>query len=130
VFTTLAAMLHLGEDGRPVLPWLVGALLPYPAAFVITLGVNVPLKDGIKAAGDPDRIADLTAVRQPFNDTRWAARNIVRAVAATAAFGCLAWALLPHGAHRNIGRRSVRVETPNHLTNQPSACAVRLDESR
>jgi hypothetical protein len=38
--------------------------------------------------------------------------------------------LWPRRPHRNIGRRSVRDETPNRITNQPSACAVRLDETR
>jgi hypothetical protein len=59
--------------------------------------VNVSLNDGIKAAGDPDRIPDLTAVRQRFIETRWAARDMVRAVASTAAFGCLALAQVLHG---------------------------------
>jgi hypothetical protein len=35
---------------------------------VITLAVNVPSNDGIKAAGNPDRISDLTAVRRRFKD--------------------------------------------------------------
>jgi uncharacterized membrane protein len=97
VLTLLATVLHLGEDGRSALPWLAAALLLYLAVFVITLGVNVPLNDGIKAAGDPDRIADLGAVRERFNETRWIRWNIVRAVACTTALGCLAWALVLHG---------------------------------
>jgi uncharacterized membrane protein len=96
-FTALATALHLGKDTRSMLPWLVAALLLYLAVVVITLAVNVPLNDDIKAAGDPDRIADLAAVRERFNETRWAAWNIVRAVASTAAFGCLAWTLVLHG---------------------------------
>ncbi len=67
------------------------------AAFVVTLGVNVPLNDGIKAAGDPDRIADLAAVRERFNEARWVRWNIARAVASTAALGCLTWALVQYG---------------------------------
>ena len=39
---------------------------------IITLAVNVPLNDAIKAAGDPDRIADLGAVRRAFDESRWA----------------------------------------------------------
>jgi uncharacterized membrane protein len=96
-FTALATALHLGKDARSMLPWLVAALLLYLAVVVITLAVNVPLNDDIKAAGDPDRIADLASVRERFNETRWAAWNIVRAVASTAAFGCLAWTLVLHG---------------------------------
>jgi uncharacterized membrane protein len=95
-FTGLAAVVHL-RDGRPVLPWIVAALVLYLAAFVITLSVNVPLNDGIKAAGDPTRIADLAAVRERFHEARWVRWNLVRALATTAAFGCLAWALVQFG---------------------------------
>jgi uncharacterized membrane protein len=95
--TALGVALHIAEDRRSVLPWIVAALVLYLAVFVITVVVNVPLNDDIKAAGHPDRIADLAAVRHRFNETRWAAWNIVRALASTAAFGCLAWALVLHG---------------------------------
>jgi len=97
VFTALAAGIHLREDGRSVLPWIVAALVLYLAAFVITVGVHVPLNDEIKAAGDPDRIADLAAVRESFDEDRWVLWNIVRAVASTVALGCLAWALVQYG---------------------------------
>jgi uncharacterized membrane protein len=97
VLTGLAAALHLGGDGRSVLPWAVAALVLYLAVVVITLRVNVPLNDGIKAAGDPDRIADLAAVRERFDEARWVRWNLARAVATTAAFGCLAWALVLYG---------------------------------
>jgi uncharacterized membrane protein len=59
--------------------------------------VNVPLNDAIKAAGDPDRITDLGEVRERFQEARWAAWNVFRALASTAAFGCLAWALVEFG---------------------------------
>jgi uncharacterized membrane protein len=94
--TGAAAALHLGEDQRSVLPWVAAALVLYLAVFVITLAVNVPLNDAIKAAGDPDHI-DVAAVRDRFDEARWAAWNIVRAVATTAAFGCLVWALVEYG---------------------------------
>jgi uncharacterized membrane protein len=95
--TGLAAALHLGADGRSVLPWVVAAFVLYLAVVVVTLGVNVPLNDGLKAAGDPDRIADLAAVRERFNEARWVRWNLARAVATTVAFGCLAWALVLYG---------------------------------
>jgi uncharacterized membrane protein len=97
VCSVLAAVLHLREDERSVLPWIVAAVVLYAAVFVVTIAVNVPLNDELKAAGDPDRIADLTAVRDQFDESRWAAWNVARAVASTAAFGCLAWALVLHG---------------------------------
>jgi hypothetical protein len=69
----------------------------YLAVFVITLTVHEPLNEVLRAAGDPDRIANLAAVRDAFHETRWVAWNIVRTIATTAAFGCLAWALVLHG---------------------------------
>ena len=98
VFTGLAAVLHLDADNRPVLPWVAAAFVLYLAAVVITLAVNVPLNDALRAAGDPDRIGDLRAVRRRFSESRWAAWNLVRALAAVVAFGCLSWALVAHGA--------------------------------
>jgi uncharacterized membrane protein len=97
VSTSLAAALHLGKDGRSVLPWIVAAPVLYLTAFVITLAVNVPLNNEIKAAGDPDTIADLATVRGRFDEGKWARWNTARAVASTAALGCLAWALVQYG---------------------------------
>jgi uncharacterized membrane protein len=97
VFTGLAAALQLGGDGGSVLPWVLAAFVLYLAVFIITIGVNVPLNDDLKAAGDPDRIADLAAVRDRFDEAKWVAWNVVRAVASTAALGGLAWALVEYG---------------------------------
>jgi uncharacterized membrane protein len=69
----------------------------YVVAFVITIGVNVPLNDAIKAAGDPDRIADLAGVRARFNETKWTSWHLVRTVTTLGAFGCLTWALVLFG---------------------------------
>jgi uncharacterized membrane protein len=94
-FAAASAALLGGE--RAVLPWVAVALVLYIAVFVITIAVNVPLNDAIKAAGDPDQIADLAAVRERFDEARWVAWNIVRAVLSTVALGCLAWALVQYG---------------------------------
>lgn len=94
VVTGVAAGLHLGEDHRSVLPWIAIALVLYLAVVVATLTINVPLNDQIKAAGDPDRISDLSAVRTQFNEARWLASNHFRTIATTAAFACLTWALV------------------------------------
>ena len=94
VVTGIAVALHLGKDFRSVLPWIVVAFVLYLAVVIITLAVNVPLNDDIKAAGAPDSIADLALVRDQFNEARWVGWNHFRAVATTAAFGCLAWALV------------------------------------
>jgi uncharacterized membrane protein len=96
-FTGLAAWQHRREGTRSEPPWLVAALALYLAAFVITIGVNVPLNDEIKAAGNPDRIADLAAVREDFDEATWVLWNAIRTVASSVAFACLAWTLVLHG---------------------------------
>ncbi len=94
VVTGIAAGLHLDKDFRSVLPWIAVAFVLYLAVVVATVAVNVPLNDDIKAAGDPDRIADLARVREQFNEARWVGWNHFRTVATTAAFGCLTWGLV------------------------------------
>jgi uncharacterized membrane protein len=94
VLILAATVTNLNE---PPLPWVAAALALYLVTVVITVAVNVPLNDAIKAAGDPDRIADLARVREQFHETRWAAWNLVRVLTTTAAFGCLTWALVLHG---------------------------------
>ena len=79
--------------GDPPLPWTAAALGLYAITVVITIAVNVPLNDAIKAAGDPDRI-DVARVRAEFGEARWAAWNLVRVVTTTTAFALLAWALV------------------------------------
>ncbi|MEU7853288.1 DUF1772 domain-containing protein [Nonomuraea sp. NPDC049141] len=94
IFSILAAVTHVG---RPELPWIAVALVLYIVTFVITMAINVPRNDALKAAGDPDGIADLAAVRAEFDEARWVRWNRVRVLASTTAFGLLAWALTVHG---------------------------------
>jgi uncharacterized membrane protein len=75
----------------------VAALVLYVVAFVVTIAVNVPLNDMLKAAGDPDSIADLAATRARFDEAKWTSWNLVRTWATVAAFGCLSWALVLFG---------------------------------
>jgi uncharacterized membrane protein len=96
VLTAAAALLGWGSDHGAALPWIGVAFVLYLAVVAITLAVNVPLNDAIKAAGDPDRI-DVAAVRAAFHEVRWATWNRVRAVLSCAAFGCLAVALVAYG---------------------------------
>ena len=88
---TLAA--GLANRGTPALPWIAAAFGLYLVAVVVTMAVNVPLNDAIKAAGNPGHI-DVAQVRAQFRETRWAAANLVRVAATTPAFGLLAWALV------------------------------------
>jgi uncharacterized membrane protein len=96
VLTAVVAVLSIGEERRDVLPWAVAAFVLYLPVVVFTLRVNVPLNNAIKAAGDPDRI-DLAAVRRDFDEPKWRRWNFYRTLASTAAFGCLAWALVEYG---------------------------------
>ena len=80
-----AAAALIGGEGS-VLPWIAAALVLSLAVVVITFAVHLPLNDAIKAATGPE-------AREPFQEARWAAWNVVRAVLSTTAFGCLAWAL-------------------------------------
>jgi uncharacterized membrane protein len=95
VFTAIAAALLVGEGA--VLPWTLAALVLYLVTFLITIRVNVPLNDAIKAAGDPDELADLAGVRRRFDEDRWARMNLIRSITTTIALGCLAWALVEYG---------------------------------
>ncbi len=97
VFTALAATLHIGAGDRSPLVWIVAALVLFGVVLAITFSVNLPLNHEIQAAGDPDHIADLAAVRESF-ESRWVRWNIARAAFCTAAFGCLAWALALFGS--------------------------------
>jgi uncharacterized membrane protein len=89
----LAAVLAWRGQGRPALPWILAALALYLIAFLITGGVNVPLNDQLAEAGNPRHVLDLSAIRSDF-ESKWVAWNIARGLLHTAAFGCLAWALV------------------------------------
>lgn len=94
VLTIVAALTQLG---RPALLWVVVALVLYVIVFGITIGINVPLNDAIKAAGLPDDPAALAAIRETFDEARWRAWNVMRVVASSVAFASLAWALVVEG---------------------------------
>src|SRR5688572_10910113 len=87
VFTGAATLLHVGHDP---LPWIVVALVAYIVVFAITLAVNVPLNDALKAAGS----ADPAGAREAFDEARWAAWNLVRVGLSVGAFVALCWALV------------------------------------
>lgn len=81
---------------RPVVWWVVAALVLLIATIVLTETFNVPLNNAIKAAGDSN-VIDVTQVRADFRESWWQAWNLLRCVTSTAAFGCLAWALVLRG---------------------------------
>lgn len=91
-----AAAFNFSDGDRTTLGLIAGAIVLQVVMAGITLRVNVPLNNGIKGAGDPGRI-DVAAVRARFNEKKWVRWNTVRALAATVAFGFLAWALVLYG---------------------------------
>jgi len=90
VLTLTAAITN---RGTPALPWIAAALGLYLVAAIVTVAVNVPLNDALKAAGDPNHI-DVHQVRAQFHEARWAAWNLFRVATTTAGFGLLTWALV------------------------------------
>jgi uncharacterized membrane protein len=96
VLTAVSAGLHLGEDWRSTLPWIIAAFVLHLVVVIITVSVNVPLNDAIKAAGDPATI-DVAAAREAFSEATWVGWNLVRVVLDVAAFAALCIALLLHG---------------------------------
>ncbi|HEY9315005.1 DUF1772 domain-containing protein [Williamsia sp.] len=84
-FTVIAAVLYRDER---MLWWIVAGAVLYGVTLVITVAFNIPLNNQIAAAGDPDRVSDLRAVREAFED-HWVRWNLVRAVAGTAALAVL-----------------------------------------
>jgi uncharacterized membrane protein len=90
VLAVAAALLHLGEP--VVLGWSVAAAALQLVVIVLTLVVNVPRNDALKAAGEPDAI-DVARVRATFDEQRWVRSNRVRVVLTIAVLVCLSIAL-------------------------------------
>lgn len=84
-FTVIAAVAY--RDLR-MFWWIVAGAVLYGVGLLITMAFNIPLNNTLDAAGDPDRIGDLRAVRDAF-EASWVRWNIARAVIHTAAFAVL-----------------------------------------
>lgn len=67
-----------------------GAFACYLAVIAVTIGVNVPLNDGIKRAPG----ADAAKVRTQFNEQKWTMFNHVRLALSLVAVGLLAAAFV------------------------------------
>jgi uncharacterized membrane protein len=116
----LAGVLAWRGDGRPALPWIIAALVLYLVAFFVTSGVNVPLNDQLAKAGDARHVEHLTAAREQF-ESKWVFWNTIRALLHTAAFGCLAGALIVSGAHRlsSVSRQTAPATTSHEMHQSP-----------
>ena len=77
--------------------------------IIITGRINIPLNNELDAAGDPNSIGDVHAVRHRFEGT-WVAWNIVRTIANVAACCCLAYALIVSG--RSAANADAEATTP------------------
>ncbi|MFI5728552.1 DUF1772 domain-containing protein [Kribbella sp. NPDC051587] len=89
LLTGLAGLLSLKQKA---LPWIAVAFVLYLITMIVTVAVNVPLNDALKAAGDPASI-DVAAARAAFDEARWTTFNTLRTVLDLLAFGLLGWAL-------------------------------------
>ena len=96
ILAIVAAVLHLDEERRSVLPWIIAAIVLHLVVVILTMAVNVPMNDELKAAGNPATI-DVAAAREAFNEAKWVAWNWVRVVLDVGAFGALGIALVAHG---------------------------------
>lgn len=88
VFTGAAAFLHHRLGARAATRWILAAHVLYLVAFVITMGVNMPLNDALAKA----KLSDAATVRADFVE-RWNTANNVRTVAGFLALGCLSAAV-------------------------------------
>ncbi len=91
-----SAVALAGTWGEPAAAWVATALVLHVVAMVVTVRVHLPRNDRLKAAGDPDTLADaeLAALRAAFDEAGWVRWNLLRAVTSVAATGILAWALV------------------------------------
>jgi uncharacterized membrane protein len=62
--------------------WAIAALGGTAACVVITMAVHLPVNNALKAAAT-NAAADAATIRRRFGEARWAAWNLVRAVAST-----------------------------------------------
>lgn len=91
-FTVVAAVLY---RDHAMLWWIVAGAILYGLTLITTIAFNIPLNDEIAAAGDPERISDLHAVREAFEGP-WVRWNVVRAVLDTGALAVLVTGLVSH----------------------------------
>jgi uncharacterized membrane protein len=104
----VAVVAHLRT--RPaLLAWVTSGFLLASATFVITVLIHMPLNDALDAAGRPDHISNLRAVRAA-HETTWTSWNTIRAITSTAALAALACALLTsarvqRGSNQNAVQR-------------------------
>jgi uncharacterized membrane protein len=86
--TALCGISAFSERGDRGFHWIVAALVLNAGIVAITLAVNVPLNDALKARGEVTG-PDATSARHAFREARWVAWNWFRTVANLGALVCL-----------------------------------------
>ncbi len=104
ITTAVAAGMHSRRRDPAALRWILAALVLYGGAFVITMGVSVPLNNELANAGHPDLIENLAKVRDDYEGP-WVVWNIARTMASTVAMACLVRALMVRNGGSGISAR-------------------------
>lgn len=91
IVPVVAVFLHLGDDSRSRLPWIIAGAVAYGITLVTTGTVNIPLNNRLAAAGDVDD-RSAPAVRAMYH-VRWTRFNDLRTALCTGAVIVLAVAL-------------------------------------
>jgi uncharacterized membrane protein len=96
------ALVVESRHGSPVAArWVAAGAGLCVVGLLVTFAFNIPLNDELEKAGDVSTIANIAKVRDDF-ETPWTIWNVVRTLAISASFGCLARALFLRG---RLGRR-------------------------
>ncbi len=86
--TALCAISAFTERGEPGYRWIAAALVLNTAIVAVTLAINVPLNDALKARGAVTG-PGAAAARREFRESRWVAWNWFRTFANLGALVCL-----------------------------------------
>jgi uncharacterized membrane protein len=94
VFLVGAAAMYAFVQNAENAPLVSGAFACYLGVVAVTIGVNVPLNDGIKRTADALSSSEAAAARTQFNEKKWVAANHARLALSLLSAGLLAAALL------------------------------------
>ncbi len=86
--TAVCGITAFTERGELGYRWILASFVLNAAIVAITMAVNVPLNNALKARGDVTG-PEATAARQGFREGRWIAWNWFRTVANLGALVCL-----------------------------------------
>ncbi|MEC3914857.1 anthrone oxygenase family protein [Nocardia sp. CDC160] len=96
VFSIIAALFFFRADYRPILLWVIAAVVLNILSLAISGIFNIPLNNHLATADTATAPIDYAGLRHDF-ETPWVAWNVVRGLVNTAALGVLGWALVQYG---------------------------------